>query len=116
MARAKLGHKDCDAALAYELSMQLDDTLMNVLTGVSKSSGIEMVASLHRTITATTVERTAALQEGLRATVIASGGIGGLLHLTQLYEAGVQAAVCGRALYEERFTLEAAIAACGGIA
>jgi len=62
------------------------------------------------------VERTAALQEGLRATVIASGGIGGLLHLTQLYEAGVQAAVCGRALYEERFTLEAAIAACGGIA
>ena len=46
----------------------------------------------------------------------ASGGIGGLLHLTQLYEAGVQAAVCGRALYEERFTLEAAIAACGGIA
>ena len=61
------------------------------------------------------VERTARLQEGLSATVIASGGIGGLLHLTQLYEAGVRAAVCGRALYEERFTLEQAIAACGGL-
>lgn len=39
----------------------------------------------------------------------ASGGVGGLGDLTALKEAGADAAVVGRALYEGRFTLEAAI-------
>lgn len=56
------------------------------------------------------VERTALLQEGLRATVIASGGIGSLEHVTALRAAGVRAAVCGRALYEGAFTLREALA------
>jgi len=57
---------------------------------------------------------TARLQEAVRATVIASGGIGELAHLTLLREHGVRAAVCGRALYSGAFTLEAAFAASEG--
>jgi len=60
------------------------------------------------------VERTAALQRGLRATVIASGGIGSLAHLEALREAGVRAAVCGRALYEGAFDLASALAVARG--
>lgn len=39
----------------------------------------------------------------------ASGGVGGLADLTALKDSGAAAAIVGRALYEERFTLEAAI-------
>ncbi len=60
------------------------------------------------------VEATAALQRGVRATVIASGGIGSLEHLRALHEAGVRAAVCGRALYSGAFTLAEAFAASEG--
>ncbi len=66
------------------------------------------------TSTGPAVERTAALQHGLGATVIASGGIGALADLRALREAGVRAAVCGRALYEGAFTLEAALRVAGG--
>ena len=60
------------------------------------------------------VESTAALQRGVRATVIASGGIGSLDHLRALHAAGVRAAVCGRALYSGAFTLAEAFAASEG--
>jgi phosphoribosylformimino-5-aminoimidazole carboxamide ribotide isomerase len=60
------------------------------------------------------VERTASLQEGLRATVIASGGIGALADLEALRRAGVRAAVCGRALYEGAFTIAQALRAARG--
>ncbi len=56
------------------------------------------------------VERTAALQRTIRATVIASGGIGTLADLRALRDAGVRAAVCGRALYEGAFTVREALA------
>lgn len=46
------------------------------------------------------VTPTAALQETVRCTVIASGGIGTLDHVLGLARAGVRSAVCGRALYE----------------
>ena len=46
----------------------------------------------------------------LRATVIASGGIGTLDHLRTLRDAGVRSAVCGRALYEGAFTYAEALA------
>lgn len=51
---------------------------------------------------------TAKLQAAVRAEVIASGGIGSLAHLTELYRAGVRAAVCGRALYENAFRFDEA--------
>ncbi|MCZ7686928.1 MAG: HisA/HisF-related TIM barrel protein [Sandaracinaceae bacterium] len=60
------------------------------------------------------VERTAALQARVGATVIASGGIGAIAHLAALREAGVRAAVCGRALYEGAFSLREAMAAARG--
>ena len=56
------------------------------------------------------VEATAALQRRVRATVIASGGIGTLEHLEALALAGVRSAVCGRALYSGAFTLADAFA------
>jgi phosphoribosylformimino-5-aminoimidazole carboxamide ribotide isomerase len=57
------------------------------------------------------VQATVALQREVRATVIASGGIGGLEHVRELATAGVRAAVCGRALYSGAFTLEQALLA-----
>lgn len=45
-------------------------------------------------------DATAALQRAVRATVIASGGIGDVDHVLGLARAGVREAVCGRALYE----------------
>lgn len=60
------------------------------------------------------VEATAALQAEVRATVIASGGIGALDHLLSLRERGVRSAVCGRALYSGAFTLADAFRACRG--
>jgi phosphoribosylformimino-5-aminoimidazole carboxamide ribotide isomerase len=54
--------------------------------------------------------------ETVRATapglsLIASGGVGSLDDLAMLRDRGHEAAIVGRALYEERFTLEEAIAA-----
>lgn len=57
------------------------------------------------------VDATAAMQRAVRPTVIASGGIGELSHVTALADAGVRAAVCGRALYANAFTLKQAHAA-----
>src|SRR5262249_2114887 len=51
------------------------------------------------------VAATLRLQSAVRATVIASGGIGKLEHIRGLAAAGVGAAVCGRALYDGSFTV-----------
>jgi phosphoribosylformimino-5-aminoimidazole carboxamide ribotide isomerase len=56
-------------------------------------------------------ESTALLQRAVRATVIASGGIGSLDDVRALARAGVRAAVCGRALYEGAFGLREAMEA-----
>jgi phosphoribosylformimino-5-aminoimidazole carboxamide ribotide isomerase len=61
------------------------------------------------------VETTALLQRQARATVIASGGVGTLEHLRALREAGVRAAVIGRALYSGAFDLAEAFAEFAGI-
>ncbi|MEM7138787.1 MAG: 1-(5-phosphoribosyl)-5-[(5-phosphoribosylamino)methylideneamino]imidazole-4-carboxamide isomerase [Myxococcota bacterium] len=57
------------------------------------------------------VAGTAELQSQMKATVIASGGIGALDDLRDLSRAGVRAAVCGRALYSGAFTLSDGFAA-----
>ena len=43
------------------------------------------------------------------AKIIAAGGIGSIGDLVALQEIGVEGAVIGKALYEERFTLKEAI-------
>ena len=58
------------------------------------------------------VEATARLQAELSIPVIASGGVGSLADLTALRDAGVQAVVLGRALYEGSVVLEEALARC----
>ena len=56
------------------------------------------------------------LQVALAATdvpIVASGGVGRLDDLRALAALGVAGAIVGRALYEDRFTVEEAVAACG---
>jgi phosphoribosylformimino-5-aminoimidazole carboxamide ribotide isomerase len=57
------------------------------------------------------VEATAELAALTQVPVIASGGVGSLDHLRALAARDVAACIVGRALYEEAFTLEEAIAA-----
>jgi phosphoribosylformimino-5-aminoimidazole carboxamide ribotide isomerase len=59
------------------------------------------------------IDATLSLQSTVRATVIASGGIGDLSHIRALAERGVRAAVCGRALLSGAFSVDAAFAAAG---
>ena len=54
------------------------------------------------------VELTAQLQRAVSCEVIASGGVGELVHLERLRDAGIAAVVVGRALYDRRFTVEQA--------
>ena len=59
------------------------------------------------------IDATLALQSAVKATVIASGGIGELAHIRELAARGVRAAVCGRALLSGAFSLPDAFAAAG---
>lgn len=49
-----------------------------------------------------------------RGSIIASGGVSKLSDLTNLKKVGVKGAVIGKALYEERFTLQQALKEVGG--
>ena len=59
------------------------------------------------------VAATLALQQQVRATVIASGGIATLEDIVELARGGVRAAVCGRALYSGAFSLRQALETAG---
>jgi phosphoribosylformimino-5-aminoimidazole carboxamide ribotide isomerase len=58
------------------------------------------------------VEQLGAVTEAVRVPVIASGGVGTISDLMKLAALPVAGAIVGRALYEGRFTVEEAIAAC----
>lgn len=60
------------------------------------------------------VDSTSALQEEVGIPVIASGGIGTLEHIRLLREAGVQAAIAGRGLYEGAFSLDEGLRVAAG--
>ncbi len=60
------------------------------------------------------VDATVKLQAVVRATVIASGGVSSLADIRALRDAGVRAAVCGRALYSGRLDPAEALAAAAG--
>lgn len=62
------------------------------------------------TRTGPAIDATAELQRAVRATVIASGGVGSLGDLRALAAVGVRAAVAGRAIYEGSLRVEDAIA------
>jgi phosphoribosylformimino-5-aminoimidazole carboxamide ribotide isomerase len=50
--------------------------------------------------------------EAAAAPVIASGGVGSLDHIRAVRDLGVAGVIVGKALYEGRFTVEEAVAAC----
>lgn len=54
------------------------------------------------------------LAENTRTNVIASGGVSSLGDLEALTRSGVSGVIVGKALYENRFTVEDALAVCGG--
>lgn len=57
------------------------------------------------------VEETRKMAEATHTPIVASGGVGTLDHLRALRELPVQGAIIGRALYEDVFTIDQAIAA-----
>jgi phosphoribosylformimino-5-aminoimidazole carboxamide ribotide isomerase len=57
-----------------------------------------------------------AVTDAVRTPVIASGGVGTIGDLVKLGELPLAGVIVGRALYEKRFTLEEAIAACSPFA
>jgi phosphoribosylformimino-5-aminoimidazole carboxamide ribotide isomerase len=57
------------------------------------------------------VEATRAIADATHVPIVASGGVGTLEHLRALRELPIQGAIVGRALYENAFTIEEALAA-----
>jgi len=60
------------------------------------------------------VDATAEVAAATLVPIVASGGVGTLEHLRQLRKLPIQGAIVGRALYEERFTVQQALAAIEG--
>ncbi len=94
-----------------EGSGQLVHNLASTVDGWGATAILHTVIDRDGTREGPDVLATASLQSKVKATVIASGGIGSLDHVRALTKAGVRAAVCGRALYSGAFTLEEAFAA-----
>ena len=92
-----------------ELSAVLDDlsavgVVRLLVTGIGRDGTLEGPdMALTRTV----------VQDSRFAT-IASGGVGQLTDLDRLVELGCEAVIVGKALYEERFTLEQALARVAG--
>lgn len=86
--------------------------LVRSLAGVDVAAFLYTDVSRDGTRTGSNVEMTFRLADSAHAGVIASGGVGSLADLTALAaHPNVEAVIVGRALYEETFTLEEAIAA-----
>ena len=62
-------------------------------------------------LTGPNVEATAAMAEATDVPIVASGGVGTLDDLRALRELNVQGAIIGKSLYENRFTINEALAA-----
>jgi len=111
-----LDERDGEVAVEgwLEGSGQRVDALAATVDGWGAAAILHTVIERDGTREGPDVLATKALQSKVRATVIASGGIGTLDHIVALVRAGVRAAVCGRALYSGAFTLEEAFAAASG--
>ena len=58
------------------------------------------------------IQGLAAVRRGTSVPVIASGGVGSLDDIAALRDTGVAGVIVGKAIYEKRFTVEEAVAAC----
>jgi phosphoribosylformimino-5-aminoimidazole carboxamide ribotide isomerase len=101
---SKLSHHDViDLAQHFES----DGVMAIVYTDISRDGMMQGV----------NVEATARLASEVRIPVIASGGVSSLDDIRRLLEhedEGIEGVIVGRALYEETFTLQEAIALAGG--
>ncbi len=61
-------------------------------------------------MTGPNVEQTREMAQATHTPIVASGGVGTLAHLEALRDLPIQGAIVGRALYEQAFTIEEAIA------
>jgi len=62
-------------------------------------------------LTGPNVEATAAMCEATDVPIVASGGVGNLSHLHALRDLPIQGAIIGKSLYENKFTIDQALAA-----
>ncbi len=62
-------------------------------------------------LTGPNVEATAEMAEATDVPIVASGGVGTLDHLRTLRQLNVQGAIIGKSLYENKFTIDEALAA-----
>jgi len=67
--------------------------------------------SVDGTLKGPAIEQIRAVVGAVRAPVVASGGIGSLTDLVDVAQTGVEGAIVGTALYEEKFTFEEAMEA-----
>ena len=100
----------------------LDQSEKRAIDLVREIAGLGLAAVLYTDIdrdgteVGPNVDATATLASEGGVPVIASGGVGKLEHLTALAQSGpkVVGAIVGRALHEQRFTLEEAVTAASG--
>jgi phosphoribosylformimino-5-aminoimidazole carboxamide ribotide isomerase len=112
--RVVLGLDARDGRVQTEGWLTGSDTLAVDLARLSQTWGVAAIVytdvSRDGMLTGPNVEATAELARAVPGVpVIASGGVGSLDDLARLARAGVPACIVGRALYEGRFTLSAAI-------
>ena len=81
------------------------------LEGAGVSRFVYTDISRDGTMTGPNLNALRALIHATRAPVIASGGVAAVEHITPLAGAGAEAVIIGRALYDGRLTLSAALAA-----
>jgi len=122
----------CELATHHQVAVGIDTRGRDVaVRGWTEGSGVDLFDLLARftdsgvaAIIVTDISRDSTLAgpdlDGLASVlgataipVIASGGVGALADLRSLAALALEGAIVGKALYEGRFTVEEAIAACG---
>jgi phosphoribosylformimino-5-aminoimidazole carboxamide ribotide isomerase len=106
-----------DGLVATEGWQQLSDQRAEALARRLADLGVRRFVytdiSRDGTLTAPNIAAVEALVRATPAAVIASGGIAEVTHLVQLAAVGVEGAIVGRALYDGRIDLRAALSAVG---
>ena len=122
----------CELATYHQVAVGIDTRGRDVaVRGWTEGSGVDLFDLLARfadsgvaAIIVTDISRDSTLAgpdlDGLASVlgattipVVASGGVGALADLRSLAALALEGAIVGKALYEGRFTVEEAIAACG---
>lgn len=102
-----------DGMVAVRGWEKLSQVTAGELAGRMREAGVQTIIytdiSRDGMLCGPNVEATKKLQETAGIDVIASGGVSSIEDLRRLYEAGIQGAIIGKALYERRIDLAAAI-------